>query len=48
MKAKTGDDTTEKIYTDWYKSVCLPTAAAEAASDVSEQSTKSTAKVVKE
>ena len=48
VKAKTGDDTTEKIYTDWYKSVYLPGAAAEAASDVSEQSTKSTAKAVKE
>ena len=48
MKAKTGDDTTEKIYTDWYKSVYLPTAAAEAALDVPEQSVKSTAKAVKE
>ena len=48
VKAKTGDDTTEKIYTDWYKAVYLPAAAAEAASDVSEQSTKSTAKAVKE
>ena len=48
VKAKTGDDTTEKIYTDWYKAVYLPGAAAEAASDVSEQSTKSTAKAVKE
>ena len=48
VKAKTGDDTTEKIYTDWYKSVYLPAAASEAASDVSEQSTKTTAKAVKE
>lgn len=48
VKAKTGDDTTEKIYADWYKAVYLPAAAAEAASDVSEQSTKSTAKAVKE
>ena len=48
VKAKTGDDTTEKIYTDWYKAVYLPAAAAEAASDVSEQSAKSTAKAVKE
>lgn len=48
VKAKTGDDTTEKIYTDWYKAVYLPAAATEAASDVSEQNTKSTAKAVKE
>lgn len=48
VKAKTGDDTTEKTYADWYKAVYLPAAAAEAASDVSEQSTKSTAKAVKE
>mgnify|MGYP000568583097 FL=1 len=48
VKAKTGDDTTEKIYADWYKAVYLPAAAAEAASDVSEQSTKTTAKAVKE
>ena len=24
VKAKTGDDTTEKIYTDWYKAVYMP------------------------
>lgn len=48
VKAKTGDDTTEKIYADWYNAVYLPAAAAEAASDVSEQSTKTTAKAVKE
>lgn len=48
VKAKTGDDTTEKIYADWYKAVYLPAAAAEVASDVSEQSTKTTAKAVKE
>lgn len=48
VKAKTGDDTTEKIYTDWYKAVYLPAAAAEAASDVSEQSIKSAVKAVKE
>ena len=48
VKAKTGDDTTEKIYTDWYKAVYLPTAAAEAASDVSNQSVKLAAKAVKE
>lgn len=48
VKAKTGDDTTEKIYADWYKAVYLPAAAAEAASDVSEQSTKTAAKAVKE
>lgn len=48
VKAKTGDDTTEKTYADWYKAVYLPAAAAEAASDVSEQSTKTTAKAVKE
>lgn len=43
-----GDDTTEKTYADWYKAVYLPAAMVEAASDVSEQSTKSTAKAVKE
>ena len=48
VKAKTGDDTTEKIYTDWYKAVYLPSAAAETASDVSNQSVKLTAKAVKE
>ncbi|MFO3714806.1 major tail protein [Oribacterium sp. P9] len=48
VKAKTGDDTTEKTYADWYKAVYLPAAATEATSDVSEQSTKSTAKAVKE
>lgn len=48
VKAKTGDDTTEKIYADWYKAVYLPAAAAEAASDVSGQSVKSSAKAVKE
>lgn len=47
VKAKTGDDTTEKTYADWYKAVYLPAAAAEAASDVSEQSVKSSAKAVK-
>lgn len=26
VKAKTGDDTTEKVYTDWYKAVYLPGA----------------------
>lgn len=30
VKAKTGDDTTDTVYQDWYKSVYLPTAAAEA------------------
>lgn len=48
VKAKTGDDTTEKIYADWYKAVYLPGVAAEAASDVSGQNTKTTAKAVKE
>ena len=48
VKAKTGDDTTEKTYADWYKAVYLPAAAAEAASDVSGQSVKSSAKAVKE
>ena len=48
VKAKTGDDTTEKTYADWYKAVYLPAATAEAVSDVLEQSTKSTAKAVKE
>lgn len=48
VKAKTGDDTTEKTYADWYKAVYLPTATAEAASDVSEQSVKSSVKTVKE
>lgn len=44
VKAKTGDDTTEKVYTDWYKAVYMPVAAA----SVSDQSVKSTTKVVKE
>lgn len=48
VKAKTGDDTTEKTYADWYKAVYLPAAAAEAASDVSNQSVKLAAKAVKE
>ena len=48
VKAKTGDDTTEKIYADWYKAVYLPAAASEAASDVSGQSVKSSTKAVKE
>ena len=48
VKAKTGDDTTEKTYADWYKAVYLPAAATEAASDVSGQSVKSSAKAVKE
>lgn len=39
VKAKTGDDTTEKVYTDWYKAVYLPGAET--------QSVQST-KVVKE
>lgn len=43
VKAKTGDDTTEKIYTDWYKTVYMP--ALEAA--VSNQNMKA-AKAVKE
>lgn len=38
VKAKTGDDTTEKIYTDWYKSVYMPAAATE--NTAAEQSTK--------
>ena len=48
VKAKTGDDTTEKIYADWYKAVYLPAAATEAASDVSGQSVKSSVKALKE
>lgn len=44
VKAKTGDDTTEKVYTDWYKAVYMPVAAA----SVSDQSAKYTTKVVKE
>ena len=28
VKAKTGDDTTDTIYADWYKSVYMPTADA--------------------
>ena len=35
VKAKTGDDTTEKVYTDWYKAVYLPGAETQ-----SVQSTK--------
>ena len=35
VKAKTGDDTTEKVYTDWYKAVYLPGAETQSA-----QSTK--------
>ena len=38
VKAKTGDDTTEKIYTDWYKSVYMPAAATE--NTAAEQSAK--------
>ena len=29
VKAKTGDDTTDEIYQNWYKDVYLPTAATE-------------------
>ena len=44
VKAKTGDDTTEKVYTDWYKAVYMPVSAT----SVLDQSAKSTTKVVKE
>ena len=44
VKAKTGDDTTDTIYADWYKSVYMPTADA-AESDTAAQST-TTAKAV--
>lgn len=37
VKAKTGDNTTDTVYTNWYKSVYMPTAAP------TETSTKSTA-----
>lgn len=30
VKARTGDDTTETVYTNWYKSVYMPDAAASA------------------
>lgn len=48
VKAKTGDDTTDAVYTDWYKSVYLPTSAD--SSEVSTQSAKTTTttKAVKE
>ena len=44
VKAKTGDDTTDTVYADWYKSVYMPTADA-AESDTAAQST-TTAKAV--
>ena len=44
VKAKTGDDTTDTIYADWYKAVYMPTADA-AESDTAAQST-TTAKAV--
>ena len=40
VKAKTGDSTTDTIYTDWYKSVYMPTDA-DAASDAAAQSATS-------
>lgn len=41
VKAKTGDSTTETVYTNWYKSVYSPTAAEES---VATQSATTTAK----
>jgi len=44
VKAKTGDDTTDTVYADWYKAVYLPSAeAAETASTTTKSSSTSTA-----
>lgn len=48
VKAKTGDDTTDTIYADWYKSVYMPTADA-ASEAVAQSAAKTTiTKAVKE
>jgi len=42
VKAKTGDDTTDTVYADWYKAVYLPSAATETASTTTKSSSTST------
>ena len=44
VKAKTGDNTTDATYNDWYKAVYMPTAAAAPASTSSTSSTSTSSK----
>ena len=44
VKAKTGDNTTDVVYADWYKAVYMPTAAAAPASTSSTSSTSTSSK----
>lgn len=42
VKAKTGDDTTDTVYADWYKAVYLPSAEAATAGTTSTSTSSST------
>lgn len=44
VKAKTGDTTTDSIYTDWYKAVYEPSAKAASAASVTLKTTATTSK----
>ena len=48
VKAKTGDDTTDTIYADWYKSVYMPTADAASEAVAQSAAKTTTTKAVKE